>query len=114
MLEELVKRASTVLRRIFYLAAQLRRSAPDKDHFVLGRRQCPFGIAWGHVFAGQICGLMAGVAAHAVDSVAVFAALYVLQMHVAVVALQRSVASRVAILAARRSQNFIDLKESLA
>ena len=48
---------------------------------------------------------MAGVAAHAVEAVAVGAALYVLNVDVAVVALERSVAGGMAIAAARRIED---------
>jgi glutaredoxin-related protein len=54
---------------------------------------------------------MAGVTAHCGDAVAVNAALDVLNVDVAVVTLQRSVAGGMAVLASRRCQNTIDLEE---
>lgn len=56
--------------------------------------------------------LMAGIATHAIDTVPVLSALYILNVYVTVVALQRRVTSRVAILAARRGQDPVQLKES--
>jgi hypothetical protein len=49
------------------------------------------------------------MAAHAVNSVSVFAALYVLKVNVAVVPLKRSVPRRVAILATRGNEHTIYL-----
>jgi len=43
------------------------------------------------MFAGEIGGLMASLAAHAVNAVAVFTASDVLEMHVAVIALERRI-----------------------
>jgi hypothetical protein len=58
--------------------------------------------------------LVAGVAVHAVDTVTASASVDVLQMDMAIVALQRRVAGGVAVLAARRSEDFVDFEESFA
>jgi hypothetical protein len=81
---------------------------------VFGRRQSPFGISGRHVIAAKIGGLVTGFAAHGGDAVAVLATFHVLQVDVTVVALQGSVASGVAILAARRGKDFVNLQECLA
>jgi hypothetical protein len=112
--EELLKRAATGLFWIFELAAEFGWGTADEDHFVFGSRKRPFGIAGRHVVACEIRSLMASIAAHAVNAVAVFATFDVLQMNVAVIALQRSVTHGVAILAARRCKDFMDLKKSFA
>src|SRR5882672_2114348 len=66
------------------------------------------------MLTGNILCLVAGVAAHSVNSVAILAPLHVLQMLVAVISLKRSVASGMAILAARRSQHAIHLEKRSA
>ena len=89
MFENLLEVAIAVLLWVFDLTAKLGRRAADKNHFVFGSGQRPFGISRRHVLARKIGSLMASIATHAVDAVAVFAALHVLQVDVAVVALQR-------------------------
>jgi hypothetical protein len=99
------------------------RSGPSQN---LDRRRCrlsrvalaapsfrsfPFGIAGRHVITGEIGALVTGFAAHGGNAAAVFAAFYVLQMDVAVVALQGSVACGMAVLAARRSEDFVHLEK---
>jgi len=71
--------------------------------------QRPFGISRRHMLAGKIGGLVAGVTAHGADAVAVFATLYILHVDVAVITLERRVARGVTVLAAWRSENFVDL-----
>jgi hypothetical protein len=66
------------------------------------------------VLAGEIRGLVAGVATHAGHTMAILAAPYILQMDVTVVALQRRVTGRMAVLTTRRSEDFVDLQESFA
>src|ERR1700687_2996865 len=66
------------------------------------------------MFTGQISLLVAGVTVHAIDAVAVIAALDVLHVDVTVVALQRGVTGGVAVLAARRDKNFVNLQKSFA
>jgi hypothetical protein len=61
--------------------------------------------------SGKVRRLMAGIAAHGGNAVAVFAALYVLKMHVTIIALQRRIARGVTILASRRNQYAINLHE---
>jgi hypothetical protein len=63
------------------------------------------------VVAGEVAGLVTGFAAHGGHAVAILAAFYVLQVDVAVVALERSVASGMASLAARRRENFVDFEK---
>jgi hypothetical protein len=109
--EQLLQRAATSLHWVLKLAAEFGWSATDEDHFVLRRRQTPLGITGWHVIAGQVGGLMAGFAAHGGDAVTVFAAFYVLQVYVTIVALERSVACGMAILAAGRSENFVDFQK---
>ena len=106
---ELFKSAIAVLFRISNLATEIGSGTSDKNHLVFGSGERPFGISGRHVFAGEICGLVAGVATHGADAVAVFAALYILQVDVTVIALERSVACGMAVLTARRSENFVDL-----
>ena len=60
-------------------------------------------VAW------KIGGLVAGVTTHAVDTVAILASPYILQMNMAVVALQGRVTRWMTVLAARRRENFVDL-----
>src|SRR5438445_7348610 len=114
MFEKLLKRAATILSRIFKLTTELRGRASDENHFVFRRRKRPFGIAWRHVFASEIGGLVARIATHSVNTVTILAALHVLKVGMAVVTLERRVSGRVAILAARRREDFIDLEKSLA
>ena len=109
MLQKLLKRAAAGLFGIVELAAELRGRAPDENHFLLRGWKEPFGISRGHVFALKIGGLVASVAAHAVDTVAVLAALYILQMNMAVVALERGITWWMAVLAARGCENPVDL-----
>ena len=111
---ELFKSAIAVLFRISNLATEIGSGTSDKNHLVFGSGERPFGISGRHVFAGEICGLVASVATHGADAVAVFAALHILQMNVVVVALQRGVSGGVAILAARRSKNLVDLQKRFA
>lgn len=99
---------------ILELAAELQGRAADKNHFVLRGGKGPFRISRRHVLARKICSLVASVAAHAIDAVAVLAALDILQVDVAVVALERGVAGGMTILAAREGEDFEDLKECFA
>ena len=99
--EELLQGAAAGLFGVFELPAELGARATDKNHFVLGRRQAPLGIARRHVVSGEIGGLVTSFAAHGGSAVAVLAAFYVLQVNVTVVALQWSIARGMAILAAR-------------
>src|SRR5260370_41392243 len=114
MLKQLLQRAATRLLRIFQLAAELGGGAPDDDHFVLRSGKRPLGISGRHVFAGKIGSLVTGVAAHSVNTQAILAALHILQMDVAIVALQRRVTGGKAVLAARRGEYFVDLQKILA
>jgi len=106
---ELFKSAIAVLFRISNLATEIGSGTSDKNHLVFGSGERPFGISGRHVFAGEICGLVASVATHGADAVAVFAALYILHVDVTVIALERSVACGMAVLTPRRSENFVDL-----
>jgi hypothetical protein len=99
---ELGQGAASVLLRVFDLAAELGWSAAYEDHFVFRWRQAPFGISGGHVCASEVVVLVAGVAAHGYGAVSVGAALDVLDVDVAVVALERSVARGMAVGAAGR------------
>jgi hypothetical protein len=109
--EELLQPAATGLFRVLKLATEFGRRTSDENHPVFRRRQTQFGISGRHVVASQIAGLVAGFAAHGSDAVAILAAFYVLQVDVAVIALERSVASGMAILAARRSENFMHFQK---
>jgi hypothetical protein len=109
--EELLQGAAAGLFGVFELPTEFGGRAADEHHFVLGRRQAPLGIARRHVVSGEIGGLVTSFAAHGGNAVAVLAAFYVLQVNVTVVALQRSVACGMAILAARRSENFVDFEK---
>jgi hypothetical protein len=86
VLEELLKRTATILFRILQLAAKLPWRAADKNHFLFGWREGPPGISGRHVSASEIRGLVTGVAAHSVHTVAILAALDVLQMGMTIVA----------------------------
>src|SRR5260370_21734100 len=114
MLKQLLQRAATCLLRIFQLAAELGGGAPDDDHFVLRSGKRPLGISWRHVFAGKIGSLVTGVAAHSVNTQAILAALHILQMDVAIVALQRRVTGGMAGLGARRGEYFFNLQKCFA
>jgi len=114
MFEQLREAAAAGLLGIFELAAEFGGCAADDDHFVLRSGERPLGISGRQVFAGKIGGLVAGVAAHAVDAVAVLAAHDILEVDVAVIALQRGVAEGVTVLAAGRGENFVDLQEGFA
>ena len=109
MFQQLLKGAASGLFWILQLAAEFSRRAADESHFVFGGWKRPFGISRRHVFAGKVGGLVTGVAPHAVDTTAILAAPYILQMDVTVVALQRRVAGWVTVLAARRSEDSMDL-----
>ena len=106
---ELFKSAIAVLFRISNLATEIGSGTSDKNHLVFGSGERPFGISGRHVFTGEICGLVASVATHGADAVAVFAALYILHVDVTVIALERSVACGMAVLTPRRSNDFVDL-----
>jgi hypothetical protein len=114
MLEQLREAAAAGLPGIFELAAEFCWRATDDDHLVLRSGEGPFGISGRHVLAGDVGGLVAGVAAHAVDAVAVLAAHDILHVDVAVIALERCVAGRVTVLAARRGEDFVDLQKGFA
>ena len=87
MIQKLRKGAAAGLFDVVELAAELRGRASDENHFeVLGGKR-PLGISRRHVFARKIGCLVASVAAHAVDAVAVFTAHYVLHVNMAVIAL---------------------------
>jgi len=66
------------------------------------------------MFTREIGSLMARIASHAVDAVAIFATLYVLQVDMTVVALKGRIARGMAVLAARKGEDFVDLQECLA
>jgi hypothetical protein len=106
---ELFKSAIAILFRIFNLATEIGSGTSDKNHLVFGSGERPFGISGRHVFAGEICGLVASVATHGAGAVAVFAAVDILHVDVTVIALERSVACGMAVLTSRRSENFVDL-----
>ncbi len=114
MLKQLLQRAATRLLRIFQLAAELGGGTPDDDHFVLRSGKRPLGISRRHVFAGNIGTLVTGGAAHSVNAQAILAALHILQMDMAIVALQRRVTGGMAVLAARRGKYFVDLQKCFA
>ena len=59
---ELFKSAIAVLLRISNLATEIGSGTSDKNHLVFGSGERPFGISGRHVFAGEICGLVASVA----------------------------------------------------
>src|SRR6266436_4528879 len=80
MLKQLLEGAATRLLRIFQLAAELGGRAPDDNHFVLRSGKRPLGISGRHVFAGNIGSLVTGVAAHSVNTQAILAVLYIMQM----------------------------------
>ena len=101
MFEQLRERAAASLLWIFELAAKFARCASDENHFVFRRGERPLWISRRQIRPGQIRGLVAGVAAHGGDAMAIFTALYILHVNVTVVALQRKVAGGMAILAAR-------------
>src|SRR5258706_10965467 len=114
MLKQLLEGAATRLLRIFQLAAELAGGAPDDNHFVLRSGKRPLGISRRHVFAGNIGTLVTGGAAHSVNAQAILAALHILQMDMAIVALQRRVTGGMAVLAARRGKYFVDVQKSFA
>jgi len=68
---ELFKSAIAVLFRISNLATEIGSGTSDKNHLVFGSGERPFGISGRHVFTGEICGLVASVATHGADAVAV-------------------------------------------
>ena len=112
MIEQRFERPPAILFGIFQLAAQRSGRAPHKNHLVFRRRQTPLRIPRGQVRSGQVAILMAGIATHRRHSVTIHATPHILQMHVAVVALQRCVTGRMTVLAARRRQHFVYLQES--
>jgi hypothetical protein len=114
MLKQLWEATAAGLLGIFELAAEFSWSAANDDHLVLWSRERPFGISGRHVLAGDVGGLVAGVAAHTVDAVAVLSAHDILHVDVAVIALERGVAGRVTVLTAGRGENFVDLQEGFA
>src|SRR5215467_13575561 len=114
MLQDLLEGTATGLPGILQLSAKFSGRPPDKNHLVLRWWKEPLWIARRHMFTRDIRGLMASVAAHAVGAMAVFAALHVLEMNVAVVPLKRRVARRMAVLAARKSENFVYVQECFA
>ena len=79
---ELFKSAIAVWFRIFNLATEIGNGTSDKNHLVFGSGERPFGISGRHVFAGEICGLVASVATDGADAVAVFAAVDILHVDV--------------------------------
>jgi len=103
--EDLRETAAAVLLRVLQLAAKLSGSPAHKNHFHLWRRQPPFRIPRRHVRARKIRALVARLTPHPIYPMTISAPLYILCMHMTVVALQRSVARWMAILAARRNEN---------
>ena len=71
----------------------------------------PFGMARRHVLAGKVFVLMTILALECVKAFAVGTALHVLEMRVAVLALQRNVAGGMAIHAARVHEDRIRSKK---
>src|ERR1700674_595956 len=114
MLEQLLEGPPAGLLGVLELAAKLGGRTSDDDHFLLRSGERPLGITGRQVFAGKIGGLVASVAAHAVNTLAIFAALDVLRVDMAVIALQRRVTRRVTVLAAGRGEDFVDLQKCLA
>ncbi|GAC1623380.1 MAG: hypothetical protein PVS2B2_24650 [Candidatus Acidiferrum sp.] len=57
---------------------------------------------------------MAGIAAHAIDAVAVSTAFDVLHVDMAIVALERRIARGMTILTARRDKDFVNLQKGVA
>src|SRR6266849_2891798 len=112
MVEKRFEGSPAILLRIFDLPAKLTGRAPNKHHLVLGGGKTPLWIAGREVGTRNICRLMARIAAHPVHAVPIFAALYVLKMHVAVITLKGRIARGVTVLAARRSQD-IDKPEEM-
>ena len=109
MLQKLLKRTAAGLFDIVELAAELRGRTSDENHYVVRGWKGPFGISRGHVFAQKIGGLVASVAAHSVDTKAILATLHILQMNMAVVALERCIPRWMTVLATRGGEDFIDL-----
>jgi hypothetical protein len=112
--EDLRESAATILLRVFQLAAKLSGASPNKNHFHLRRRQSPLGISRRHVGARKIRVLMTSVAGHPINAATGRPALDVLGVHMAIVALQWSIARRMTILAARRNENRISALECRA
>src|ERR1700687_4810351 len=108
------ERAAPMLFMIFELTSKLRGGATDENHFMFGGWEGPLGVTGRHVLAGKIRGLGAGVAAHAVNAVAISATLDVLRVHMTVIALQRRVTRGVTVLAAGRGEDFVDLQKCFA
>ncbi len=109
MLQKLLKRTAAGLFGIVELAAELRGRASDENHFVVRGWKQPLGTSRGHVFAQKIGGLVASVAAHSVDSKAILPTLHILQMNMAVVALERSIPRWMTVLATRGCEDLVDL-----
>src|SRR5712671_3409396 len=107
MLDDLFERLASVLFRILQLARQLSRGFALKDHSHVRGRQTPLGMARRHAFAGKVCVLVTVPALERIVSFAIGAALHVLKMRVTVLALQWSVSSGMAILAARMHEYWI-------
>src|SRR5712664_214533 len=114
VVEQVPQRPPAILLRILDLPAQLTRRPPGKHHLNFQRRQRPSRTARRQVRPGKIRGLMACIAAHCGYFVSIGAELHVLQVHVAVISLQRSIARRMAVLASRRSQYAIKLQKRCA
>src|SRR5438046_11249 len=94
---ELFKSAIAVLFRISNLATEIGSGTSAHNHVVFVSGEVACGVSGRHVFTGEICGLVASVATHGADAVAVFAALYILHVDVTVIALERSVACGMAV-----------------
>ena len=94
---------------------QLRGEPPGgfalEDHFLVGGREVPHRIAGGHVLAGEIFELMAVGALSGRRDLCRRAALYVHDVAVTVVALERRVAGGVTVHAVRVHQDGVGGEE---
>src|SRR5437764_11887971 len=104
---------SVVLFWIFYLTTDLSGSLTFPDHRHIGRRQMPVGCARRHVQTGDILLLMTGLALLTILAFSVGSAAHVLSMNVAIVALTREIAIRMAVEATWMFQDGNDGHEKL-
>jgi hypothetical protein len=111
VVEDFFERFAAVLFWVFQLAREFGRALALEDHPHVRRRQVPLGMAGRHVCADKVFVLVTVLAFHCVKAFAVESALDVLEMQVAVLALQWNVAVGMAIHAARVHEDRISGEE---
>ena len=111
VMDDFLERLAAVLFWVFQLAGEFSGTLALKDHSHVRGREMPLRMPWRHALTGKILVLVTVLALERVKAFAVRTALHVLEMRVAVFSLQRNIAGRMAIHAARMHENGISGEE---